>query len=88
MTLKLTPDRRREIAEKAGINPIYLSQVLNGGKDAKPRLAHRLVAVSDGELKLWHVRQSDWFEVWPDLIGSDGAPEPVAPGAAAETAGA
>lgn len=79
MALKLTPDRRREIADKAGINAIYLSQILNGVKDAKAKLAHRLVAVSDGELKLWHVRQSDWFEVWPDLIGTEGAPEPAAP---------
>lgn len=86
MAPKLTTDRRREIADKAGINAIYLSQILNGGKDAKPKLAHRLVAVSDGELKLWHVRQSDWFEVWPHLIGTDGAPEAAPPAKATETA--
>lgn len=77
MALELTPKRRREIALAAQIDPIYLYQILEGPKDAKPKLAHRLVEASGGEIQLWHARKSDWFEVWPHLIGSPGAPEPV-----------
>lgn len=79
MALELTVRRRREIALAAETDPIYLHQILRGIKDAKPRLAHTLVEASGGEIRLWHARQSDWWEVWPHLIGTEGAPDPVAP---------
>ena len=78
MALNITIRRRREIALAAPCDPVYLRQVLNGHKQAAPKLAQRLVEVSDGELQLWHVRQADWWEIWPEQVGKPGAPTPGA----------
>ncbi|WP_298929159.1 YdaS family helix-turn-helix protein [uncultured Ramlibacter sp.] len=30
-----------------------------------------------GEYRRWHFRPADWHLIWPELIGTDGAPEPA-----------
>lgn len=29
----------------------------------------------DGEFRRWHFRPDDWHRIWPELIGTPGAPE-------------
>ncbi len=30
---------------------------------------------TSGEVMRWHLRPTDWHRIWPELVGSDGAPE-------------
>jgi DNA-binding transcriptional regulator YdaS (Cro superfamily) len=32
-----------------------------------------------GVVRRWHLRPNDWFCIWPELVGTEGAPDPVAP---------
>ncbi len=29
---------------------------------------------TDGAVRRWDLRPNDWWEIWPELIGADGAP--------------
>ena len=32
-----------------------------------------------GVVKRWHLRPDDWHRIWPELIGSEGAPPVIQP---------
>jgi DNA-binding transcriptional regulator YdaS (Cro superfamily) len=70
----ISPRERGEIAQAAKLAEQYLYQCLSGRKDMKPKEAVRVERVSGGRLRRWHLRQSDWHETWPELIGAEGAP--------------
>lgn len=73
--MDITPTERQEIAEKAGINQHYLYQCLSGRRDMGALEATRVEKESGGRVRRWHLRQSDWDLVWPELVGSKGAPK-------------
>lgn len=50
---------------------------VQGQRPLPPHLCVRLEAATDGEVRRWHIRPDDWHLIWPELIGSDGAPEPT-----------
>lgn len=77
----ITPDRRRELAAAHGLSDAYLYQCLTKRRDMDAAEARRVETITKGEIRRWMVRR-DWHEIWPELIGSDGAPEPVAKPAA------
>lgn len=68
-----SPTVRHAAATAAGINAQYLYQCLTRRRDMDARLAVRLESTSGGAIRRWHVRR-DWPEVWPELVGADGAP--------------
>lgn len=47
-------------------------------RDGKRRLPVEYIPVlerlGDGAVRRWHFRPSDWWVIWPELIGADGAP--------------
>ena len=47
----LTPTERRELATKAGTDPVYLWQCATGRRTPSPRLAAKLIK-ADGRLSL------------------------------------
>lgn len=74
MSTQITSQRRRELAAIAGISDAYLYQCLTGRRDMGPIEARRCADVTNGELKLWQLCQKTWFGIWPELIGTEGAP--------------
>ena len=40
----------------------------------RPEEAVRVEQKSNGRIKRWHLRRSDWHLIWPELIGAVGAP--------------
>lgn len=70
----ITPQERKRLAELAGINEQYLYQCLTGRAAMEAKEARRVVRATSGALQPWHLRTKDWFEVWPELIGTEGAP--------------
>lgn len=51
----------------------YLYQVLRGLSTARPALARQLHGL-DPQMLLWDLRPNDWHIVWPELVGTEGAP--------------
>lgn len=57
---KTPPDRREEVAKKAGTTVGYLWQLAGGHRKAAPEIAERLQEASEGEITIAGLR--------PDLI--------------------
>lgn len=67
MQTEITPDRRRELAEKYSINEQYLYQCLTGRRDLNPAVAMRLESETKGELTRQALCQKTFAGIWPDL---------------------
>ncbi len=71
---ELTPALRRDLAARIGCNERFLYQCLTGRNAMQPADAVRAEQVTDGRLRRWHLRVKDWHLIWPELVGTDGAP--------------
>ena len=67
------PERRKQIALALGIQDQYAYQIIRGISTASPALARAWVDQAP-EDRLWDLRPEDWWRIWPELIGTDGAP--------------
>lgn len=68
-------EERRELAALIGVDPTYLHQCMTGFRSMKAGDAVDAVRKTGGRLKLWQLRTNDWHRIWPDLIGTEGAPD-------------
>ena len=68
MTTQITPDERRQLAEKVGINEQYLYQCLTGRREMSASEAVRAEMVSDGRLTRKMLCQGTWQSIWPELV--------------------
>ena len=78
-----------EFAGEVGITPIYLSQLAAELKDRvpSPELCVLIERATSRKVMRWDLRPKDWHLIWPELIGSEGAPSiPELPPAAPEGA--
>jgi DNA-binding transcriptional regulator YdaS (Cro superfamily) len=75
MSKQWTLEERRRLAEMSGANPAYLYQCLTGRREMGPVEARKLEAATNCEIRPWHVCQKTWFLIWPELIGTEGAPK-------------
>lgn len=72
--MDITATERRAIADQVGVDEQYLYQCLTGRKDMKTNEAVRVERSTGGRLRRWHLRSNDWWEHWPELVGTEGAP--------------
>lgn len=71
----LSPEDRRRLAEKVGVNPASLYQAMaSKGFGFAPAECVRIERESELELRRWDLRPNDWHLIWPELIGTEGAP--------------
>lgn len=65
------------LALKLGISAIYLAQIAarQGGREPSPALCVLIERETAGAVMRWDLRPSDWHRIWPELIGTPGAPE-------------
>ena len=68
MNTQITPDERRQLAEKVGINEQYLYQCLTGRRDMSASEAVRVEMASDGRLTRQMLCQESWQSIWPELV--------------------
>jgi len=68
MNTQITPDERRQLAEKVGINEQYLYQCLTGRREMSAFEAVRVEQASDGRLTRKMVCQASWQAIWPELV--------------------
>ena len=82
MHMQITPERRRQLAEKHGVSEQYLYQCLTGRRDMNPAEARRLETDTEGELTRQMLCQRTYAQIWPEIVGSEDAPQvPAAQGA-------
>lgn len=75
MPLNLHPlQRRKEIASALGIDEQYAYQISRGIKTASPALARDWNEMEPSDA-LWDLRPDDWHRIWPELVGTKGAPD-------------
>jgi DNA-binding transcriptional regulator YdaS (Cro superfamily) len=67
MRKQITPERRRELAQKLRINEQYLYQCLTGRRNMSAEEASRLEIASAGELSRKDLCQGNWRRIWPEL---------------------
>jgi DNA-binding transcriptional regulator YdaS (Cro superfamily) len=71
---EITAPERKSIADAVGVDEQYLYQCLTGRKAMNPAESVRIERESNSRIRRWHLRQDDWHRIWPELIGTDGAP--------------
>lgn len=77
MTKSLTPERRSQLAESFESSGATLYQAMTGRKTPySPEKCVSIERKTNGELRRWDLRPRDWHLIWPELIGTPGAPEP------------
>lgn len=62
------------LAAGLSIPQSFLSQMASGERAITPERAARIEVLTDREVMRWDSRPSDWHEIWPELIGANGAP--------------
>ena len=75
MDSKFTASERQRLADVANMSAAYLYQCLTGRRDMGPIEAIRVEKATDGVIRRWDVCTKTWWQIWPDLIGAEGAPE-------------
>lgn len=70
----------KTLADALGIPLSYLSQMASGDRAVTPERASAIERATSKQVMRWDVRPSDWHQIWPELVGADGAPPvPQAP---------
>jgi DNA-binding transcriptional regulator YdaS (Cro superfamily) len=68
MNTQITPDERRQLAEKVGINEQYLYQCLTGRREMSAGEAVRVEQQTEGRVTRQMVCQETWQRIWPELV--------------------
>jgi hypothetical protein len=67
-------EARQAFAVRAGSTLGHVRNVAYGYKPCGPELAVSLERESARLVRRWDLRPHDWRRIWPELIGTDGAP--------------
>jgi DNA-binding transcriptional regulator YdaS (Cro superfamily) len=65
---------REAFAERVGTKLGHLRNVGYGLRPCAPELATAIELDSGRTLRRWDLRPEDWHRIWPELIGTEGAP--------------
>ncbi|WP_294767164.1 YdaS family helix-turn-helix protein [uncultured Rhodoferax sp.] len=69
------------------IRPPTVNQWIKGGRPIPVRFCVPIEQITFGAVKRWDLRPKDWFTYWPELIGTEGAPQvPQLPAESAQPA--
>ena len=68
MNTQITPDERRQLAEKVGMNEQYLYQCLTGRREMSASEAVRIEQESQGRVSRKMLCQGCWQLIWPELV--------------------
>ena len=68
MNTQITPDERRRLAEKVGMNEQYIYQCLTGRREMSAVEAVRIEQESLGAVTRKMVCQGTWQSIWPELV--------------------
>lgn len=63
------------LAAEMGICPSYLSQMVTGHRPFSIERCVEIERATEGAVRRWDLRPDDWGAIWPELVGSPGAPQ-------------
>jgi DNA-binding transcriptional regulator YdaS (Cro superfamily) len=66
-----------QLRERVGVkSDIQIRQWRHGYHDRQPspEYAMAIELATDGRVRRWDTRPKDWYRIWAELIGVDGAP--------------
>ncbi len=66
--------RVARVAGLVGIPPSFLSHIANGVRPCPAERGADLERACDFHVRRWDLRPDDWHRIWPELIGTEGAP--------------
>lgn len=66
------------MAEATGLHAAFLSQIASGARPAPADKCADIELATGHAVRRWDLRPNDWFRIWPELVGTDGAPEVAA----------
>lgn len=58
-----------------GIPASFLSQLASGERNVTAERAAAIERATEGAVRRWDLRPTDWWLIWPELVGTPGAPE-------------
>ena len=68
MNTQITPDERRQLAEKVGMSEQYLYQCLTGRREMSAWEAVRIEQESQGRVSRNMLCQGSLQSIWPELV--------------------
>ena len=78
---------RADLAAKVGTTVGHLTNFCYGYTKLAAEVCVAIEQVTAGTVCRWELRPEDWFRIWPELIGKEGAPVvPQAPAVIAQPA--
>jgi DNA-binding transcriptional regulator YdaS (Cro superfamily) len=71
----LDDDARDAFAQRCGTTFGHMRNASYGLRTLAPETCVLVERETNGVVMRWDLRPDDWHRIWPELIGSDGAPE-------------
>lgn len=65
---------QQALAEAMGIRQSTVSEWKKGDRPIPIERCVQIDRLTEGRVRRWHTRPNDWHLIWPELIGTDGAP--------------
>jgi DNA-binding transcriptional regulator YdaS (Cro superfamily) len=65
---------RPALARLLGVSPQAVAFWIAGHRVPDASTCVRIEQATEREVRRWDLRPDDWWEIWPELIGTDGAP--------------
>lgn len=73
------PGGQAELAKLIGAPASSVNHWIHCVRPVPVRRCLAIEKVTSGVVRRWDLRPDDWFSIWPELIGTDGAPQIHAP---------
>jgi DNA-binding transcriptional regulator YdaS (Cro superfamily) len=65
--------RTQRLAELLGVSGSLMTQWARG-KPVSVERCPKIELLTAGAVRRWDLRPNDWWQVWPELVGAEGAP--------------
>lgn len=63
-------EKRKQLADKVGVNVVYLSHLCSGFRKPSAHLANAIEEATGGQVTRKELRPDDFMQIWPDLLSA------------------
>lgn len=71
--------RASRLARAIDLSPQFLLQLAKGTRPVPAERCAAIEVASNLAVRRWDLRPADWHLIWPELVGTEGAPQPPSP---------
>jgi DNA-binding transcriptional regulator YdaS (Cro superfamily) len=69
------PGAATRLATALRVSPSYLSQMCRGHRPIPVETCVLLEVLTERQVRRWNLKPENWHRIWPELIGTPGAPD-------------